>query len=229
MPFLFVAHLDSSWCSYVSSSRFSRRSRSSRAACRSTSTGSRSFSWDSSASSTACDSGRLDVEASTWECPVDFDSLASPSPSSVGAPNEMHSCTKKRLSRRSHCRHCVNVDDHLGLRPASVRCISHTRRSIPADPTCAARRSAWWNVASARQCCLHSPAGRKFTSGCFLTRHATTRLFQELITTLYIGFLALIFCSYLVYIAEKDEKPNDLRGAKGNDSNHFESYADALW
>ncbi|CAF1615730.1 unnamed protein product, partial [Adineta ricciae] len=52
---------------------------------------------------------------------------------------------------------------------------------------------------------------------------------QELITTLYIGFLALIFCSYLVYIAEKDEKGNgELRGAKGNDS-HFESYADALW
>ncbi len=52
--------------------------------------------------------------------------------------------------------------------------------------------------------------------------------FKELITTLYIGFLALIFCSYLVYIAEKDEKPGELRGAKGNDS-HFETYADALW
>ena len=53
-------------------------------------------------------------------------------------------------------------------------------------------------------------------------------VFKELITTLYIGFLALIFCSYLVYIAEKDEKTGELRGAKGNDS-HFESYADALW
>ncbi|CAF3305391.1 unnamed protein product [Rotaria socialis] len=51
---------------------------------------------------------------------------------------------------------------------------------------------------------------------------------QELITTLYIGFLALIFCSYLVYIAEKDEKTVELRGAKGNDS-HFDTYADALW
>ncbi|CAF4468005.1 unnamed protein product, partial [Rotaria sp. Silwood2] len=51
---------------------------------------------------------------------------------------------------------------------------------------------------------------------------------QELITTLYIGFLALIFCSYLVYIAEKDEKGDELRGVKGNDS-HFETYADALW
>ncbi|CAF0821175.1 unnamed protein product [Didymodactylos carnosus] len=52
---------------------------------------------------------------------------------------------------------------------------------------------------------------------------------QELITTLYIGFLALIFCSYLVYIAEKDEKKgSEMRGVKGNES-HFESYADALW
>ncbi|CAF0893458.1 unnamed protein product [Didymodactylos carnosus] len=52
---------------------------------------------------------------------------------------------------------------------------------------------------------------------------------QELITTLYIGFLALIFCSYLVYIAEKDEKKGgEMRGVKANDS-HFESYADALW
>ncbi len=53
-------------------------------------------------------------------------------------------------------------------------------------------------------------------------------LLKELITTLYIGFLALISCSYLVYIAEKDEKGGNQRGAKGNDS-HFESYADALW
>jgi hypothetical protein len=54
-------------------------------------------------------------------------------------------------------------------------------------------------------------------------------LFKELITTLYIGFLALIFCSYLVYIAEKGEKSGaELRGLKGNDS-HFDSYADALW
>jgi hypothetical protein len=40
---------------------------------------------------------------------------------------------------------------------------------------------------------------------------------QELITTLYIGFLALIFCSYFVYLCEKDS--ND----------EFQSYADALW
>ncbi len=54
-------------------------------------------------------------------------------------------------------------------------------------------------------------------------------VFKELITTLYIGFLALISCSYLVYIAEKDEKGGgNPRSAKGNDS-HFESYADALW
>ena len=41
---------------------------------------------------------------------------------------------------------------------------------------------------------------------------------QELITTLYIGFLGLIFSSYFVYLAEKDEGRSD-----------FASYADALW
>lgn len=43
-------------------------------------------------------------------------------------------------------------------------------------------------------------------------------IFQELITTLYIGFLGLIFSSYFVYLAERDEKRDD-----------FASYADALW
>ncbi|KAL4232812.1 Potassium voltage-gated channel subfamily KQT member 1 [Mactra antiquata] len=41
---------------------------------------------------------------------------------------------------------------------------------------------------------------------------------QELITTLYIGFLGLIFSSYFVYLAEKDKNSDD-----------FKSYADALW
>ncbi|CAC5413814.1 KCNQ1 [Mytilus coruscus] len=41
---------------------------------------------------------------------------------------------------------------------------------------------------------------------------------QELITTLYIGFLGLIFSSYFVYLAERDESRDD-----------FASYADALW
>lgn len=45
---------------------------------------------------------------------------------------------------------------------------------------------------------------------------------QELITTLYIGFLGLIFSSYFVYLAEKDTV-----GADGKV--HFTSYADALW
>ncbi|XP_066466061.1 potassium voltage-gated channel subfamily KQT member 1 isoform X2 [Tiliqua scincoides] len=45
---------------------------------------------------------------------------------------------------------------------------------------------------------------------------------QELITTLYIGFLGLIFSSYFVYLAEKD--------AVNPDGEHdFSSYADALW
>ncbi|XP_034615601.1 potassium voltage-gated channel subfamily KQT member 1-like [Trachemys scripta elegans] len=45
---------------------------------------------------------------------------------------------------------------------------------------------------------------------------------QELITTLYIGFLGLIFSSYFVYLAEKDAVDED--GRTG-----FSSYADALW
>ncbi|KFP46000.1 Potassium voltage-gated channel subfamily KQT member 1, partial [Cariama cristata] len=44
----------------------------------------------------------------------------------------------------------------------------------------------------------------------------------ELITTLYIGFLGLIFSSYFVYLAEKDAVDED--GKTG-----FSSYADALW
>ncbi|XP_033909288.2 potassium voltage-gated channel subfamily KQT member 1-like isoform X2 [Acipenser ruthenus] len=45
---------------------------------------------------------------------------------------------------------------------------------------------------------------------------------QELITTLYIGFLGLIFCSYFVYLAEKD-------AVDANGVTEFASYADALW
>ncbi|XP_033629266.1 potassium voltage-gated channel subfamily KQT member 1-like [Asterias rubens] len=45
---------------------------------------------------------------------------------------------------------------------------------------------------------------------------------QELITTCYIGFLMLIFVSYFVYLAERDNK--DEKGIY-----QFETYADALW
>ena len=41
---------------------------------------------------------------------------------------------------------------------------------------------------------------------------------QELFTTLYIGFLGLIFSSFLVYLAEKEKNPKK-----------FGTYADALW
>ncbi|KAL6113548.1 kcnq1 [Pungitius sinensis] len=45
---------------------------------------------------------------------------------------------------------------------------------------------------------------------------------QELITTLYIGFLSLIFSSYFVYLAEKD-------AVDSSGFSEFENYADALW
>ncbi|CAH2005159.1 unnamed protein product [Acanthoscelides obtectus] len=48
---------------------------------------------------------------------------------------------------------------------------------------------------------------------------------QELITTLYIGFLGLIFSSYFVYLAEKDA----VEEGEGKGSGSFSSYADALW
>lgn len=41
---------------------------------------------------------------------------------------------------------------------------------------------------------------------------------QELITTLYIGFLGLIFASFLVYLAEKDVTDTK-----------FKNFAEALW
>ncbi|KAK9886984.1 hypothetical protein WA026_019241 [Henosepilachna vigintioctopunctata] len=47
---------------------------------------------------------------------------------------------------------------------------------------------------------------------------------QELLTTLYIGFLGLIFSSYFVYLAEKDVVDED-----GKSNGEFSSYADALW
>ena len=43
-------------------------------------------------------------------------------------------------------------------------------------------------------------------------------LLQELFTTLYIGFLGLIFFSFMIYLAEKDRNPVK-----------FGTYPDALW
>lgn len=57
-----------------------------------------------------------------------------------------------------------------------------------------------------------------------LITNFTNILFQELITTLYIGFLGLIFSSYFVYLAEKDAVDDD-----GKTTGSFSSYADALW
>jgi len=60
------------------------------------------------------------------------------------------------------------------------------------------------------------------------TKHSRNRqtgfvvVLQELITTLYIGFLGLIFSSYFVYLAEKDSVADYGR-------TDFSSYADALW
>jgi hypothetical protein len=81
-------------------------------------------------------------------------------------------------------------------------------------------------MAFIRKCGLHSSTSNGEEAFRLIPIHVFFA--QELITTLYIGFLALISCSYLVYIAEKDEKNGTSRGAKDADG-HFESYADALW
>lgn len=49
------------------------------------------------------------------------------------------------------------------------------------------------------------------------TRLAFAPPWQELITAWYIGFLVLIFASFLVYLAEKDTNAD------------FTTYADSLW
>ncbi|CAG5132674.1 unnamed protein product, partial [Candidula unifasciata] len=56
---------------------------------------------------------------------------------------------------------------------------------------------------------------------------------QELVTTLYIGLLGLIFSSYFVYLAEKDE-PRIENGPKSQFNNteykpKFSNFADAIW
>ncbi|XP_016414444.1 potassium voltage-gated channel subfamily KQT member 1-like [Sinocyclocheilus rhinocerous] len=55
-----------------------------------------------------------------------------------------------------------------------------------------------------------------FATGCLFW------MVTELITTLYIGFLGLIFSSYFVYLAEKDAVDEEGK-------TDFSSYADALW
>lgn len=52
---------------------------------------------------------------------------------------------------------------------------------------------------------------------CLLIAIITIVILQELITTLYIGFLGLIFASFLVFLAEKEVNKK------------FSNYAQALW
>lgn len=56
-----------------------------------------------------------------------------------------------------------------------------------------------------------------FRSGSALLTCSPLLPLQELITAWYIGFLVLIFASFLVYLAEKDANSD------------FSSYADSLW
>ena len=59
---------------------------------------------------------------------------------------------------------------------------------------------------------------------CFITGSKITKLlfshyyFQELLTTFYLGFLTLIFASFVLYMAEKDANDTD-----------FESWPSSFW
>ena len=65
---------------------------------------------------------------------------------------------------------------------------------------------------------------------------------QELITTIYIGFLVLIFSSFIMFLVEKDVVVEPRANGIGNmtnagsipnyidtDRHKFETFADALW
>ncbi|XP_070208932.1 potassium voltage-gated channel subfamily KQT member 1-like [Littorina saxatilis] len=52
---------------------------------------------------------------------------------------------------------------------------------------------------------------------------------QELVTTLYIGTLGLIFSSYFVYLAEKNAPRPARDGEKSGGPPKFSNFADALW
>lgn len=56
----------------------------------------------------------------------------------------------------------------------------------------------------------------RYQSTCLLC-NSILFVLQELITAWYIGFLVLIFSSFLVYLVEKDT------------NTQFSTYADALW
>lgn len=77
-------------------------------------------------------------------------------------------------------------------------------------------------MAAARFSRLYSSAGKKCPMELSTCPLMDVFLSQELITTLYIGFLGLIFSSYFVFLAEKDTVTQDGRVP-------FTSYADALW
>lgn len=52
---------------------------------------------------------------------------------------------------------------------------------------------------------------------------------QELITTVYIGMLALVFSSYFVYLAEKDAPRPTREGEKAGSPPKFSNFADSIW
>ena len=79
--------------------------------------------------------------------------------------------------------------------------------------------SPWWHLETSGQCSIRTQTSKllillKKKKKIYLFFFS---IFKELITTMYIGFLGLIFASFLVYLMEKDVNEK------------FSNFAQALW
>lgn len=125
---------------------------------------------------------------------------------------------------RFNCRRCINGCVDGGLQWSGICNECYKRHQVPSNTsnvTCkfifcnTFMRWYSYSIPYLPQVDRQGGTWRLLGSVVFIHR-------QELITTLYIGFLGLIFSSYFVYLAEKD-----VEGPNGEAD--FRSYADALW
>lgn len=146
---------------------------------------------------------------------------------------------------RLNCGGSVNGGAISRQQRTSIRHFGHSRHKIFTNSSNASCRSTRWHLEASWFRRLHSSSGKFLfilsNSFYFILNSKCIKIFsprewkclkykfvfpflQELITTLYIGFLGLIFSSYFVYLAEKDAV-----GPNGEQKTDFASYADALW
>ncbi|XP_039696260.1 potassium voltage-gated channel subfamily KQT member 1 isoform X1 [Pteropus medius] len=141
-------------------------------------------------------------------------------------------CPEAHLHHRPHRGRGLHGRSLRGLQGAGVCHLGHQGHPLPADPTNAARGPPRRDLEAPGLRGLHPPPELSDPPG-ICPEHPPVAPGtmdtdrppadpQELITTLYIGFLGLIFSSYFVYLAEKDAVNESGRV-------EFGSYADALW